>query len=175
MLLILTSNAMASASFLERSQKILSNMEKNMQINLRASMKMGGPLNAIPFCHKKSLSTAKKEAGNDLEVGRTSKRLRNMKNVPPRWLVPLLEEYEKSSLSNPIKGRLVKLDDGKLGYVEPIYIENNCLLCHGKVSKEVADSIKLNFPQDTAVRYKLGEFRGLRWVKTRARPVHQHK
>jgi hypothetical protein len=63
---------------------------------------------------------------------------------------------------------IVQLEDGGVGYVEPIYVKRICLACHGSaLSPSVASRIDEHYPQDEARGFKEGDFRGLFWVEFR--------
>ena len=104
-----------------------------------------------------------------MKVGRTSTRLRSPLNTPPKWVEPYLEKYGKLAPGKVPKAQLVRLPNGKLGYVEPIFIEPICLRCHGeKLSPGVREDLKKYYPRDAAVNYKLGDLRGLLWLEWEA-------
>jgi hypothetical protein len=60
----------------------------------------------------------------------------------------------------------LSLADGRVGYVEPIYMQSLCLTCHGEsLATDVADEIKRRYPQDEAIGFKPGELRGIFWLE----------
>ena len=61
-------------------------------------------------------------------------------------------------MENPMEGKVITRDNF-MAYVEPIYVQGICLTCHGSgVPEIVLDEIKVLYPQDKAVDFKLGEF-----------------
>ena len=59
-------------------------------------------------------------------------------------------------LSNK-KGDIIK-------YYKPMFVQNKCLLCHGDNNTrmpEVSKRIEKLYPDDLAIGYKEGDFRGL--------------
>jgi hypothetical protein len=106
----------------------------------------------------------------NIEVGRTSHKLRNQTNQPRDWVKPILEEYVRTPVAKQDKHKLVNLGPGHYGYVEPLYVEAVCLNCHGATLKpEVRKEITKLYPSDSATGFKLGEFRGLIWLESKGR------
>jgi hypothetical protein len=76
---------------------------------------------------------------------------------------PLLAAY----LADPsdTQPRVVVLDSSRFGYVEPIYVKSLCLTCHGdNVAPAVREVIVELYPNDEAVGFQAGDFRGMFWV-----------
>lgn len=123
-----------------------------------------GPEGAIQVCRDQAPAIAARLSEGGVTMGRTSHLVRNPDNAPEPWLEPLLAAYlEDPESSEP---RAVDLGNGTFGYVEPIYIESFCLSCHGiTVSPEVEASLRELYPQDQARGFRVGDFRGLFWVK----------
>ena len=123
-----------------------------------------GPIHAIEFCNEKAPGIAADLSTGGVEVGRTSHRLRNPENAPEAWMEPLLSDYARiEGVGDP---RAVRLDDGRIGYVEPLYIKPVCLVCHGDaVPDEVGKILAALYPGDSATGFKQGEFRGMVWLK----------
>ncbi|NOT80375.1 MAG: DUF3365 domain-containing protein [Bacteriovoracaceae bacterium] len=58
------------------------------------------------------------------------------------------------------------LENGKKTYIEPLFVQAQCLTCHGEgIAPNVAQKIKELYPNDQATGFKLNEFRGLVWIK----------
>jgi hypothetical protein len=122
-----------------------------------------GPVHAVEFCNTRAPEIGAELSGGGVEMGRTSHRLRNPENAPEEWMEPLLVDYA----AHPDKRdpRAVRLADGRVGYVEPVYIKPVCLACHGEVAGELANVLATLYPEDTATGFKDGEFRGMFWLK----------
>lgn len=75
----------------------------------------------------------------------------------------LLADYEAAP--DKRDPRAVHLEDGRIGYVEPIYIKPVCLACHGEISGELADMLATLYPEDQATGFAPDEFRGMFWLK----------
>ena len=157
-----------------RFYSTLKAIEPQMEIEkrLKDEMTKNGPISAIPFCHI-SVSSIAKDAAKDrvskYEFGRTSHKLRNEKNAPQEWIKEDLKRFEGTfyekdkEASYPVVG---KLPNGKKYYAEPLFVNNQCMACHGdKITTELKDKITVFYPNDKATGFKLNEFRGLIWVK----------
>jgi hypothetical protein len=123
-----------------------------------------GPEQAIDVCRVEAPRLAQAAGGAGVSVGRTSHRLRNPANAPEPWMQPLLEEYR---LSEPAPGSFRSVDLGPrgTGYVEPIYLQPLCATCHGEaVAPDLLARIRERYPEDRAVGFRVGEFRGLFWA-----------
>jgi hypothetical protein len=151
-----------SGKEIELAQAAVGSYKKALQTKLREALREG-PENAIDVCQIKAPEIAKGLSVDGVAVGRTSHRLRNPKNAPAPWLEPLLAAYLNEGDDNP--WRAVRLDDGSIGYAEPIYVQPVCLKCHGgDLTDTVARNIAGAYPDDEAVGFAAGEFRGLFWA-----------
>lgn len=149
-----------------QASEALGPFRKQLMGALMEALEEGGPVKAISVCQLRAPEIARAASKAGLEIGRTSHRLRNPKNAPEAWMETFLEEY----LSNPedTSPRAVRLDDDRIGYVEPIRVMALCLTCHGQ---EIDDSVRKQlsylYPEDRATGFSTGDLRGLFWVKLR--------
>jgi hypothetical protein len=121
-----------------------------------------GPEQAITVCSEKAPALAAELSRDGVELGRTSHKLRNPENAPPDWVKPLLADYAGG---DDALYRAVDLGDGRIGYVEPIYVQAPCLMCHGEtIAPVLAGRIAQHYPDDRATGFDDGDFRGLFWV-----------
>jgi len=103
-----------------------------------------------------------------IEVGRTSHKLRNQSNKPRDWVKPILEEYLRTPVRKQSQHKLIKLGPDHYGYAEPLYVEAVCLKCHGADLKPaLRKELSEYYPSDEATGFKLGEFRGLIWLESK--------
>ncbi|MEN8160587.1 MAG: DUF3365 domain-containing protein [Myxococcota bacterium] len=129
-----------------------------------------GPEAAIDVCRLEAPRIAGRVAPAGISVGRTSHRLRNPENAPQAWMVPLLEEFARSE-PTPGASRTVDLGARGTGYVEPIYVQPLCTTCHGEqVAPALLERIREHYPDDRAVGFREGEFRGLFWAVVELEP-----
>lgn len=150
------------AKEIEPAQAAIGSFKRALQTELREGMREG-PENAIEVCQVKAPEIAKALSVDGVVVGRTSHRLRNPANAPAPWMEPLLAAY--SDEGDKSSWRAVRLENGSIGYVEPIFVQPVCLKCHGSdLGGAVADKIAVAYPDDKAVGFASRDFRGLFWV-----------
>jgi hypothetical protein len=158
----------AKAHALERGAATL----KPFKVQLKNALQVGlaeAPDAAIEICQMRAPRIAAESSSSTLRVGRTSHKLRNPANAPAAWMKPLLNQYlANPSLRDPM---VVALDGGGVGYVEPIFVQSMCLVCHGE---ELADPVRTRlgelYPEDQATGFRVDELRGLFWVELRDAP-----
>lgn len=154
-----------AAPFEARAKAAAGTLKKTLMGALTAAMQ-AGPGEAVTACNTKAPAITAAAAQAGVKVGRTSQKVRNPDNAPAPWLVPLLEEYGKLP-ADQAKPRVVDIEGGGKGYVEPLYVGGLCVTCHGapeSLPAEVKDRLAALYPQDAAVGYAPGDFRGLVWV-----------
>ncbi len=151
------------AIWVERGKETL----KPFKMRLMGALKEGmenGPEAAIEVCQIVAPEIANEVSSAGVEIGRTSHKLRNERNAPREWMRPLLEGY----LATPgnTEPEVVRFENGSVGYVEPIFIKQMCLACHGSaLSPDVASRIDEHYPRDQARDFEEGDFRGMFWVE----------
>ncbi|MEZ4265136.1 MAG: DUF3365 domain-containing protein [Myxococcota bacterium] len=151
----------------ERGAAALAPFKKNLMGALKAGMAVG-PVSAVEACHLSAPGMPAAASTPEVTVGRTTDKLRNPENAPKPWMKPLLADYAKAGPG--AAPRAVALEDGKVGYVEPIYLQEMCLACHGStLNAEVATTLAERYPKDEAKGYAAGDFRGLFWVEMAGR------
>lgn len=156
-------------SFETQAEALAGRLKKNLVTQLSKKIATDGIVAAVPFCHVHVKPIAKEAAGSDLskfEIGRTSHKIRNSQNKAQDWMAPYVKRFQASDVKNPMKAQIHTFTDGKKAYLEPLYLGPQCLSCHGEsLNGELKAKIAELYPQDQATGFKLGEFRGLIWVK----------
>lgn len=121
-----------------------------------------GPAQAIDVCRLEAQAIATAASVDGVAIGRTSLRLRNPANAPTVWQQTGLRHYQQSEDREPM---LINLEDGRVGYMEPIVTAPMCLACHGsELSAEVKDALSTHYPADQATGFAAGDLRGIFWV-----------
>jgi len=160
--------ASATESDAARGAEILAPFKRELMTALQIGL-ASGPENAIGACRVRAPEIAASLSHDGVRVGRTSDRLRNPANAPPDWVAPLLAAYREAPDTRA--PRAVVLDDGRRGYVEPIFVQPLCLTCHGTaVPEAIAAKLAAMYPEDRATGYREGDLRGLFWVEYPAAP-----
>jgi hypothetical protein len=153
------------ATRIERGEKAVSPFKKRLMGALMEGLE-DGPEAAIEVCQIVAPEIAEEVSSAGVELGRTSHKLRNERNVPRDWMQPLLDDYVATP--GKTEPEVVHLKDGGVGYVEPIFVKRMCLACHGSaISPGVVSLIDEYYPRDQARDFKEGDFRGLFWVEFR--------
>lgn len=150
-------------AWLDRGAEVLAPFKQQLKGELVEGMKKG-TANAIDVCSVRAPEIAKAVGSDRVLVGRTSHKLRNPDNTPRPWVEPLLRSYvEDPSRTGP---RAVALEGGGVGYVEPIVMAPMCLTCHGESMPDATKAaIAEKYPNDEAIGFANGDFRGLFWVE----------
>lgn len=165
------SHAEDNVKFKNEAISLVNDLKSNLQQKLTHQIQNNGVVSAIPFCHTNVKSIAKdsaKERINKYLFGRTSHKIRNDQNAPKDWMLPIIENFKNTTFNkDKIKDYEVlgKLKNGKHYYAEPLFVQAQCLSCHGEnLNKDVSEKINLFYPKDQATGFKQGEFRGIIWV-----------
>lgn len=151
----------------ERGDKIVQSSTERLSSTLMSKMKEGGAPEAIIFCNESALPITKKMAeSHGVEIKRTSLKIRNIENLPNEEELKVLHYFEDKLSEGKTLNPVVSLDqEGSPNYYAPIRIQQQCLMCHGTLNKELSPSIdsilKVKYPEDVAVGYKEGELRGI--------------
>lgn len=121
-----------------------------------------GAAQAIDVCRLEAPAIATAASVDGVKIGRSSFRLRNPANAPTAWQQTGLRHYQQSEDREPM---LINLEDGRVGYMEPIVTAPMCLGCHGsELSVEVKDALATHYPADQATGFAAGDLRGIFWV-----------
>ncbi len=78
---------------------------------------------------------------------------RNPKNIANARELEIINRFKQTKSKEPY----FEIKDSKIFQVTPLYIEQNCLACHGE-KQSAPQSVQDNY--DTAYGYKLGDLRG---------------
>lgn len=144
---------------------------KPFKMELQHALKTGmsqGPEHAIEVCRVKAPEIAAALSQQGIRMGRASHKLRNPGNEGPEWVQPILADYLETEQWEPVE---VALENGYIGYAEPIGIQPLCLTCHGEtVAPGIAATIAEAYPEDQATGFENGDLRGVFWVEF---PTHK--
>lgn len=105
-----------------------------------------------------------------VEVGRTSARLRNPGNAPPRWARAYVAATDGRKAAE-VPAVAFDLGD-RVGLLRPVEIRKRCLACHAprqELDEDTRDWLASAYPRDRALGYALGDLRGFWWAEAPAR------
>jgi hypothetical protein len=156
----------------EEKKEIAQSAKKSIKIigggllkEVKKNMKEGGPTQAAAFCAHNATDVAK-NLSSTLDEGITVRRItnkpRNPKNIPAneyeQSILNMMEETDRKK--HPV---VKKLSETHYQVYKPIRIKDKCLTCHGDnttINNEAYKEIAKIYPNDKAIGYKKGEFRG---------------
>lgn len=169
----LASSGPGDEALMERAAGHLRPLKSQLQSELKAGMEKGVEA-AIEVCHVRAPQIAARLQTESLEMGRTSHRLRNPDNAPRPWIDPILAKYRADPKS--AGPEIVRLSEGRIGYVEPILTQPLCLVCHGAaIAEPVRTRIEELYPSDRATGFERGDLRGVFWVEMSGEPASEAK
>ncbi|GAB4116611.1 MAG: DUF3365 domain-containing protein [Acidobacteriota bacterium] len=137
---------------------------------LQAALREGGPVHAISICSERALPLTAEitQAHEGVSVKRVTSRYRNPANAPDPMEQLALQAFETAAAEgSPLPGPLVqklRRNDGTVyRYYQPLRAATLCLTCHGapeQMPETLKAAIRERYPEDRAVGYKEGDFRG---------------
>ncbi len=156
-----------------RALEAMDALLRSLQSRLQQALAERGVAGAVEVCREEAPALAAKIAAErGLELGRTSHKLRNPANAPRPWVSP----YLRAAAGKPASGvpqTVVDLGD-RIGVLRPIPTGGACLLCHGDpqgFDPELRRTLDRLYPNDKAVGFREGEFRGFVWAEVqKSRP-----
>ena len=138
-----------------------------LSLKLQNAMKSGGVENALEYCNLNALSIVDSLSGiNSAKIRRASNKYRNPNDQPVNNEPAVINVYQKDiKEGKEITPKVILENDGRYHFYAPIFINDLCLKCHGKIGGELtqenADLIKKYYPDDLATGYSAGDFRGV--------------
>lgn len=150
-----------------RGDLVIVSLQSAVLRELNAAIAKGGPELALKSCHLEAAALALGVSRREgIAVGRTSARLRNVRNVPRPWAADIVARSH-SRAARDVDGFVVDLGD-RIGLLRPIAEQRICASCHGPVesiSPAVRAAIAARYPSDRAVNFDTGDLRGWFWVE----------
>lgn len=151
-----------------KAAALIGELKKSLLGAVTSAMSKGIP-SAIAACHDEAPAIAARIAREGAVVGRATRKPRNPKNEAAGWQADALAYFEQQQAAKaPLAGASFArmLDGGKVGYAEPLLIQEVCLTCHGQTfAPEVTAALAEKYPNDRATGYALGDLRGVAWVE----------
>lgn len=149
---------------------IVKSFAQELQGELLAAMKAGGPANAISVCNEKAPAIAAAHASaSGWSVARSSHRLRNPENAPDAFTAAVIEDFvAREAAGEPAKSlsRAEIVEEGGqkvFRFVKAIPTSQPCLNCHGgdDVKPEVVAKLAELYPDDAARGFSVDQMRGV--------------
>lgn len=149
---------------IQKGREWVEPIQKKFYQNLNQAITAKAWNQAFDACGLKSIAPSP----SGPKWGWTSHRLRNPKNKAPDWVKPYLSMAITNKEMLIETSQVVEIQDGRYGYLETVMITQECLICHGAVTRlspEIHSKIKALYPKDEAVGFEDGDFRGFFWVE----------
>lgn len=134
---------------------------------LSTALEAGGPAGAIDFCATRAMPlTEEVNASLDgLQVGRTTRGLRNPANAPDSLEEAALAWFEAQKAEGGVfPSSWIQEAGSEVRYYRPLVANGLCVQCHGPVeslSEDVRAALAERYPDDQATGYVEGDLRGL--------------
>lgn len=156
-------------SRLEIARRAVKKHSTRLKVELSQALKDHGPKGAIGACVSiaPEIDAAISEE-QQIEIGRTSARVRNSENAPDDWELAGLETFARQIAAgdDPHKLEVYEVTVTTEGqrlfrYMKPIMMQEMCLSCHGQnLPQDLKSEIAKSYPDDKAVGYNINELRG---------------
>ena len=169
---------------IEIGEKSANFLFKNIKGELQRALIKEGPYAAVNVCSARALKITKKvekALNHGIKIKRTSLKYRNPLNAPDKYELQALkyfETYYKEHKRLPDYYIQTVKEGSKLyyRYYKPLKVGSLCLTCHGQgIDPMLKKIIKERYPQDRAMGYKLGDFRGVIRVSIPAKMIKERK
>lgn len=154
---------------LEVARSAVKKHSTRLKADLAQALKDNGPKGAIGACVSIGPEIdALVSEEHQVEIGRTSTRVRNTENAPDDWELAGLETFAKQIAAggDPHKLEVYEITVTTEGqrlfrYMKPIMMQEMCLTCHGSnLPQDLKSEIAKSYPDDKAVGFNLNELRG---------------
>ncbi len=145
---------------------------QTLKTELITTIKKSGPLEAIKVCNTKALPLTQQVAhqfGAQVKIKRTSFKIRNPQNAPDSLELKALQyfaqqlETQKALPSHYIQ-KIRTNGKVRYRYYMPLKVAGLCVNCHGDpqhIPEKVKQELHRLYPNDKAVGYQVGDFRGV--------------
>jgi len=152
--------------FLQQGAEISDALMKSLGAKLKASLKAGGPEQAITVCQAAAIPSTLEVSNRfqDASISRITLKPRNPSNAAQGHDEEVLKKWQKELEKSGEKPSdiVVRHGDSSVFY-RPIMIKRVCLKCHG-APETFSEGLRVKlanlYPSDRAVGYSLGDLRG---------------
>lgn len=149
--------------------EIVSASEATLKGVLMSKVQVDGFEGAVEYCkvHAAPLTDSLSLVFN-ADVRRTSFRYRSQNNAPDSVDRIVLSKYEENyEFGGSMDPLVEEVEEGQFRYYSPIRVQPLCLNCHGMPGESLTADLHAlileTYPEDRAVGYEIGDFRGA-WV-----------
>ena len=137
-----------------------------LSTNLKNAMAEGGVENALTFCNVNAMPLTDSLSNYyNVSIKRVSHKPRNLINEPTAQEQHIIDNYLALGIVENMKPMIAKNEQQNNVFYAPIPAKGLCLTCHGIVGQtllpEHYEMIKKFYPNDKAIGFKEGDFRGM--------------
>lgn len=165
---LLAQTAETPAAALDKVKSTADALMKDLIGLLFSTLDAEGPAGAVRICADVAQERTARHAREGIYVRRVSQKIRNQANRPDELELQKLEQLEALHQQKKLPTELVEVranPDGTrwLHYLRPIVVMEKCLACHGtrdQIQPAVRELLARRYPDDRAVDYRAGDFRG---------------
>ena len=145
----------------------MAELQQALVPRLMVALEQGDVASAVEVCRSVAQPVTKQTASSlNIEMGRTSFRLRNPANAPRDWAQPFVWAAQGKKMAE-VEGLVVDLGKS-VGVLKPIPTGKVCVSCHGpreSLAPEVVTAISKAYPDDAAKGFLEGDVRGFFWAE----------
>ncbi|CUS88193.1 Protein of unknown function (DUF3365) [Candidatus Kryptobacter tengchongensis] len=157
----------------ELAREISNELVDSVKAVLFNELAKGGYTGAIKACSNLAQEIIKAHREKyQVYVRRISEKYRNELDKPDDYEVKVLRKLDELNKQNELPQEFYEIvdEDGEryLRYFKPLIVQPMCLNCHGTeevLKKEIKEFLREKYPNDKAVGYHAGDFRGAVSVK----------
>ena len=167
----LWSQTVSSTDMENRAKESAQRLMKALKNNLMQAMARKGVVGAAKFCNEKAVALTD-GVSSSLEEGwvvsRVSEKNRSPLNAPDKWDAKAFATHKVDPKKKSYWVEETDAEGSLLAsrYYLPIRVMGQCIGCHGTaVSEEMKTFLNEKYPEDKALGYRPGDFRG--FVKVR--------
>lgn len=146
---------------------MIGELKRSLLGALTRELPSGAPA-ALAACTAQAPAITAGLARDGVTVGRATRKPRNAANAARGWQLDAIAQFEAARSNGSLATATFaqRLPDGRIGYAEPLVIQEVCLACHGAaIDPAVRAAIATTYPADQAVGYAVGDLRGVAWVE----------
>lgn len=155
------------APIVARARKAADDLTQTLRTRLMEEMKAGGPIQAVRVCAEVAQKISDAQSTEGLSIRRITLKVRNPADTPDAYEATKLREMQDLHRDGklPLEHWAIQENAGKRSYryFRPILVGDMCLSCHGSraaIDPQVRAILDATYPDDEAVGYKTGDFRG---------------
>ena len=151
---------------MDRGQELAVTAFTALSTELRTALTKGGVAEAVNSCHVSAqFLTDSVAASLGATIRRTTLKPRNPVNAPDAREAEVLASYQQRADSGlPLQPQLAH-EHETVYYYAPILMQDLCLKCHGTPGETISEQdyalILEKYPDDQAIGYKAGDWRGM--------------